>query len=101
MTPEFRERPTPESQQVASEGLTPKSAQVVSERLPPESQQIAIEEIKLVAEERRFVMNRYMQAFALYLALAGYGLKELVETHGLFENPPFAIAFFGRVVHGP
>jgi hypothetical protein len=49
---------------------------------------LAVELLKQAAEERRFVMRSYMQAFALYLALAGYGIKELVEAH-----PPILVAY--------
>lgn len=42
--------------------------------------QIALEEYRQVVEERRFVMTRYVQAIGLYLALAGFGLKELIAA---------------------
>jgi len=39
-----------------------------------------LEEYRQVLEERRFVMTRYMQAVGLYLALAGFAGKELLDA---------------------
>ena len=40
----------------------------------------ALEEIRHLVEQRRFVMKSYMQALALYLALAGFALRELLTA---------------------
>jgi small-conductance mechanosensitive channel len=42
-----------------------------------------LDEYKEVINERRFVMTRYMQALALYLALSGFAAKELINTPSL------------------
>lgn len=42
--------------------------------------EFAVEEYKQVLEEGRMIMTRYIQAIGLYLALSGFGLKELVAT---------------------
>ncbi len=39
-----------------------------------------LEEYKLLTEESRFVMTRYIQALGLYLALIGFGVKEVLST---------------------
>lgn len=44
---------------------------------------LELQEWKQVIEERRFVMLSYMQALALYLALGGYALKELLGENSL------------------
>ena len=44
---------------------------------PPE---FALEEYKQVLEERRTVLTRYVQAVGFYLALSGFGLRELVTV---------------------
>ena len=83
--PDSNAKLPPAPQQVASEGVTRQSPQAATESPTPVSQQVSLEEFKHVAEERRFVMNRYMQAVGLYLALSGWGLKEL------FETPPLLV----------
>lgn len=50
----------------------------------PEGTGIVLEEFKQLINERRFVMKSYMQALALYLALAGYGVKELLAGSAPF-----------------
>jgi hypothetical protein len=47
---------------------------------PLPSPEFAIEEYKQVLEERRMVMTRYIQAVGFYLALSGFGLRELITT---------------------
>ena len=37
-----------------------------------------IEEYKILVDERRFVMTRYMQALGLYLILVAYTLKRII-----------------------
>jgi hypothetical protein len=53
----------------------------------PTASPTMLEEWKQLIEERRFVMRSYMQALALYLALGGYALKELLAS----ESPLLAI----------
>src|ERR1700720_2449055 len=42
--------------------------------------EFAVEEYKQVLEERRMVMTRFIQAVGFYLALSGFGLRELIST---------------------
>jgi hypothetical protein len=44
---------------------------------------LQLEEYRQLTLERRFVMTRYMQAIALYLALSYFGLRELTTTPSL------------------
>lgn len=39
-----------------------------------------LEEYKILVEESRFVMTKYMQALGLYLALMGFGVKEILSA---------------------
>ncbi len=58
---------------------------VARDDYPLDNKQI-LEEYKLLIEERRFVMTRYMQGIAIYLALMGFAIKEIVSI------PSFTIA---------
>lgn len=49
-----------------------------------------LEEFKHVAAEVQFVMTKYMQTMALYLALTGFATKELVDSVSL----PLAVILF-------
>lgn len=40
--------------------------------------QIDLEEYRQLVEERRFVMQRYIQSLFIYLAVMGYSIKELL-----------------------
>ncbi|MBI3265379.1 MAG: hypothetical protein HYZ58_19795 [Acidobacteria bacterium] len=44
-----------------------------------------LEEYKLLDQQARFVMTSYMQALALYLALVGIGLREVLQAKGNFR----------------
>jgi hypothetical protein len=39
-----------------------------------------LEEYRLVEQQARFVMTSYMQGLALYLALVGFGLRQIFES---------------------
>jgi len=62
-----------------------------------------IEEYKTIIEERRFVMSRYMQAIALYLALVAFSFKELLSANSglmtilllVFVTMANVLAFYG------
>jgi predicted PurR-regulated permease PerM len=50
------------------------------------------EEYKYISEQSKFVMTRYMQAGALYLALSGFVIKEIVSTPNVVLA--YLVAFF-------
>ncbi len=41
---------------------------------------LVLEEYKILVDERRFIMTRYMQAFAVYLTIIGLSLKGILEA---------------------
>lgn len=45
-----------------------------------------IEELKIVVEERRFVITRYMQAMAFYIALVAFGGGQYFQAPGKPEK---------------
>lgn len=47
---------------------------------PERSVDLVLEEYKLLVEERRFIMTRYMQAFAVYLTVVGLSIKGIIGT---------------------
>jgi hypothetical protein len=54
---------------------------IAGESIPETS--TAVEEYKLQVEETRFLMTRYMQAGAIYLALIGFAAKLTMDTSSL------------------
>lgn len=42
---------------------------------------LLLEEYKVLVDQSRFVMTRYMQAIAIYMALIGFSLKEVVAVN--------------------
>ena len=45
--------------------------------------QLLLEEYKVLVDQNRFVMTRYMQAAAIYIALIGFSLKEVITVDQL------------------
>ena len=46
----------------------------------------ALEEFKLAAAERRFIMERFIQAITIYLALSGFAVGEMVKVEASAKN---------------
>ena len=72
---------------------TSSAALIESGRDKGDSTQFIVEEYRQVLAERKFVATSTMQAVGLYLALPGFGLKELVDA-----NPPRVAVFYAAIL---
>lgn len=52
-----------------------------------------LEEYKLLVKERRFVMTRFIQAVALYMALCGFAVREVIVARSVLILVLVTLAF--------
>lgn len=53
------------------------------DRSSSELTDVVLTELHHLVDERRFIMSSYMRALSIYLAAAGYGMKELIDEPNL------------------